>query len=342
MNASDVLESLSIETITQILTELGAEPVKETSEYIIFTSVCHGSDSHKLYLYKSSKSFHCWSHCGNMSLFDLIMRVKQCEFKDAFKYVKTFSSSGGIHGFYKPYQKKSLEDVITEPLPLINKPFLFKMYSDCAINEWLKEGISYNTTKAYDIRMDLKRNRIIIPVKDENDRVVGIRVRNLNQRDLARGIPKYQPLWYDGCCYNYPTARVFYGANIAKPYIQKFKKCIIFEGEKSPMKYYEFYNGNCIALATQGSVLSLTHKRMLIDWGCKEVILAYDKEYDDIDSDEAKLYEQKLIKNLDGLQDYMKVGYLMDRNNLLDKKDSPIDKGKKVFQKLIGERIYIN
>ena len=216
------------------------------------------------------------------------------------------------------------------------------MYSDCAINEWLKEGISYNTTKAYDIRMDLKRNRIIIPVKDENDRVVGIRVRNLNQLDLARGIPKYQPLWYDGCCYNYPTARVFYGANIAKPYIQKFKKCIIFEGEKSPMKYYEYYNGNCIALATQGSVLSLTHKRMLIDWGCKEVILAYDKEYDDIDSDEAKLYEQKLIKNLDGLQDYMKVGYLMDRNNLLDKKDSPIDKGKKVFQKLISERVYIN
>ena len=38
----------------------------------------------------------------------------------------------------------------------------------------------------------------------------------------------------------------------------------------------------------------------------------------------------------------MKVVYLMDRNNLLDKKDSPIDKGKKVFQKLIGERIYIN
>ena len=58
--------------------------------------------------------------------------------------------------------------------------------------------------------------------------------------------------------------------------------------------------------------------------------------------DEAKLYEQKLIKNLDGLQDYMKVGYLMDRNNLLDKKDSPVDKGKKVFQKLISERIYIN
>ena len=113
MNASDVLESLSIETITQILTELGAEPVKETSEYIIFTSVCHGSNSHKLYLYKSSKVFKCWSHCGNMSLFDLIMRIKQCEFKDAFKYVKTFVT-GGIHGFYKPYHKKSLEDVIIE------------------------------------------------------------------------------------------------------------------------------------------------------------------------------------------------------------------------------------
>ena len=35
MNASDVIESLSIETITQILTELGAEPVKETSDFLL-------------------------------------------------------------------------------------------------------------------------------------------------------------------------------------------------------------------------------------------------------------------------------------------------------------------
>ena len=143
MNASDVLESLSIETITQILAELGAEPVKETSEYIIFTSVCHGSNSHKLYLYKSSKTFYCYSHCGNMSIFDLIMRVKKCEFKDAFKYIKTFVT-GGIHGFYKPYRKTSLGDVIIEPLTIINKPFLFKMYSDNIklMKEWSNEGIS--------------------------------------------------------------------------------------------------------------------------------------------------------------------------------------------------------
>ena len=53
MNASDVIESLSIETITQILAELGVEPVKKTSEYLIFPTACHGSDSHKLYLYKN-------------------------------------------------------------------------------------------------------------------------------------------------------------------------------------------------------------------------------------------------------------------------------------------------
>ena len=154
MNASDVLESLSIETITQILAELGAEPVKETNEYIIFTSICHGSDSHKLYLYKSSKTFHCYSHCGNMSLFDVVMKIKQCEFKDAFKYVKTFASGGGIHGFYKPYQKTSLEDVVVEPLPLINKPFLYKMYKSCEIKEWLEDNIDYNATKKFNIRKD--------------------------------------------------------------------------------------------------------------------------------------------------------------------------------------------
>ena len=59
MNASDVLESLSIETITQILAELGVEPVKETSEYLIFPTACHNGSSNKLYLYNFRPAHLC-------------------------------------------------------------------------------------------------------------------------------------------------------------------------------------------------------------------------------------------------------------------------------------------
>ena len=342
MNASDVIESLSIETITQILTELGAEPVKETSEYIIFTLVCHGSNSHKLYLYKSSKVFKCWSHCGNMSLFDLIMKIKQCEFKDAFKYVKTFVT-GGIHGFYKPYQKKSLEDVIIEPLPLINKPYLYKMFKDCAIKEWLEDNINYNATSKFNIRKDLEGNRIIIPHFNIKGECVGIRCRHLNPKDVERK-GKYTPIWYDNMSYAHQLSLNLYGIHISKNNIKKYKKAIVVESEKGVLQYESYYTGNNICVAICGSTFSQTQKKMLLELGVEEIVIALDRQYEYEDSEDAIIWKNKILKMSQDLLPYCKVSYIWDtdENRLLEYKDSPLDKGKKVFQKLIGKRIYIN
>lgn len=343
MNASDVLESLSIETITQILTELGAEPVKETSEYLIFTSICHGSDSHKLYLYKSSKTFHCWSHCGNMSLFDVVMRVKQCEFKDAFKYVKTFTSGGGIHGFYKPYRKTSLEDIIVEPLPLINKPFLYKMFKNCKIKEWLEDNIDYNATNKFNIRKDLEGNRIIIPHFNIKGECVGIRCRHLNPEDIERK-GKYTPIWYDNMSYAHQLSLNLYGIHISKDNIKKYKKAIVVESEKGVLQYESYYPGNNICVAICGSTFSQTQKKMLLELGAEEIVIALDRQYEYEDSEDATIWKNKILKMSQDLLPYCKVSYIWDtdENRLLEYKDSPLDRGKKVFQKLIGERIYIN
>ena len=342
MNASDVIESLSIETITQILAELGAEPVKETSDFLIFTSVCHGSNSHKLYLYKSSKTFHCFSHCGNMSLFDVVMRVKKCEFKDAFKYVKTFAS-GGIHGFYKPYRKKSLEDIITEPLPLINKPFLFKMYSDNIklMKKWSDEGISEDALRKFNIRFDIKGNRMIIPHMNQDGQCVGIRVRNFNPKDVKRA--KYMPLFYDDNCYSHPLGSNLYGLNISKGNIKKYKKCVVFESEKSCLKYESLYPGNNISVAICGSNFSDQQKKMLLNLGVEEIVLCLDRQYEYEDSEEGRNWKNKIIKNLKGLKDYCDTSFVWDtdQDRLLEYKDSPIDKGKEIFEKLLKNRIQI-
>ena len=344
MNASDVIESLSIETITQILAELGIEPVKETSEYLIFTSVCHGSDSHKLYLYKSSKVFKCWSHCGNMSLFDLIMRIKQCEFKDAFKYVKTFSSDCGIHGFYKPYRKTSLGDVIIESLPVINKPFLFKMYSDNIklMKEWSDEGISEDALRKFNIRFDIKGNRMIIPHMNQDGQCVGIRVRNFNPKDVKRA--KYMPLFYDDNCYSHPLGSNLYGLNISKNNIKKYKKCVVFESEKSVLKYESLYPGNNISVAICGSNFSDQQKKMLLNLEPQEIVLCLDRQYEYENDEEGRNWKNKIIKNLKGLTDYCRCSFVWDndQDRLLEYKDSPIDKDKKTFQILLSNRIHLN
>ena len=141
MNSRELINQITTDDIIKIMGSLGVDVVRETNDFLIFPTICHNGSSNKLYYYKESKTFYCYSHCGNMSLFDVVMKIKQYEFKDAFKYVKTFSSGGGIYGFYKPYRKTSLGDVIIEPLPLINKPFLFKMYSDNIklMKEWSDE-----------------------------------------------------------------------------------------------------------------------------------------------------------------------------------------------------------
>ena len=342
MNASDVLESLSIETITQILAELGVEPVKETSDFLIFPTACHNGSSNKLYLYKSSKTFHCYSHCGNMSLFDLIMRIKQCEFKDAFKYVKTFAS-GGIHGFYKPYRKKSLEDVITEPLPLINKPFLYKIFKNCEIKEWLEDNINYNATSKFNIRKDLEGNRIIIPHFNIKGECVGIRCRHLNPEDIERK-GKYTPIWYDNMSYAHQLSLNLYGIHISKDNIKKYKKAIVVESEKGVLQYESYYPGNNICVAICGSTFSQTQKKMLLELGTEEIVISLDRQYEYEDSEDATIWKNKILKMSQDLLPYCKVSYVWDadENRLLGHKDSPLDRGKNVFQKLIKNRIYIN
>ena len=67
-----------------------------------------------------------------------------------------------------------------------------------------------------------------------------------------------------------------------------------------------------------------------------------DKEFENYNSDEGRDYEKKIIKNLDGLQNYIHCSYIIDKENLLDMKMSPIDKDKKTFQILLSNRIHLN
>ena len=343
MNSRELINQITTDDIIKIMGSLGVDVVRETNDFLIFPSICHNGSSNKLYYYKESKTFYCYSHCGNMSLFDVVMKIKQYEFKDAFKYVKTFSSGGGIYGFYKPYRKTSLGDVIIEPLPLINKPFLFKMYSDNIklMKEWSDEGITENALRKFNIRFDMEGNRMIIPHMNQDGQCVGIRVRNFNPKDARRA--KYMPLFYDDNCYSHPLGSNLYGLNISKDNIKKYKKCVVFESEKSCLKYESLYPGNNISVAICGSNFSDQQKKMLLDLGVEEVVLSLDRQYEYEDSEEGINWKNKIIKNLKNLTDYCKASFVWDndQDRLLEYKDSPIDKGKEIFEKLLKNRIQI-
>ena len=71
----EVLSVVTEDAIIDIMAENGS-PVYgegETSDgqkYLIFRTICHHGDSHKLYYYVETKTFHCYTNCGTMSVFD--------------------------------------------------------------------------------------------------------------------------------------------------------------------------------------------------------------------------------------------------------------------------------
>ena len=135
-----------------------------------------------------------------------------------------------------------------------------------------------------------------------------------------------------------------YGLNISKDNIKKYKRCIVFESEKSVMKYESLYPDRNISVSICGSSFSNQQKKMLLNLGVEEIVLALDRQYECEDSEEGINWKSKIIKNLKNLTPYCNVSYIWDndQDRLLDYKDSPIDKDKKTFQILLSNRIHLN
>ena len=81
---------------------------------------------------------------------------------------------------------------------------------------------------------------------------------------------------------------------------------------------------------------------MILSLNVDEVILAFDKQYTVIDSEEYKLWDNKFKKIASLFTPYVNFSIIRDYNNLLDYKDSPTDKGKDIFLKLYKDREYFN
>ena len=345
MNAQELINIITPSDILTLMNDLGADLVKETDKYFIFTSICHGSESSKLYYY-FTKRFYCYSNCGSMSIYDLIMKVKDCDFKNAYDYLRTI-----VNGYNKPitgfggrqFKSVNLDDVVVEQLPVIDKPYLYKMYSDNIklMKEWINEGITEDALRKFDIRFDVKGNRMIIPHMNQDGQCVGIRVRNFNAKDIERG--KYMPLFYDDNCFSHALGSSLYGLNISKDNIKKYKKCIVFESEKSVLKYESLYPDRNISVSICGSSFSNQQKKMLLNLGVEEIVLALDRQYEDEDSEEGRNWKNKIIKNLKNLTDYCQCSFTWDtdENRLLEYKDAPIDRGREIFETLLKNRIKI-
>lgn len=109
--------------------------------------------------------------------------------------------------------------------------------------------------------------------------------------------------------------------------IEKAGYCVIFEAEKSVLKRDSLNDPT--GLAISGKNLSDEEWRLIMGLKIKEVVIALDK---DVDINEIRFICEKFYRHI-------KVSYIYDKWDLLDKKDSPADTSNKIYNFLFKHRV---
>lgn len=343
---------LKSEDIVFLLMTLGATRYEEKDAYIIFPTICHNLNaeeaSMKLYYYKSTCSFHCYTECvESFDIFELykkwytLRNIGYNFYKDiVLKIISYFDDNYFLIATGESerwdgsrfYNKR--EEYNFTPL---NKNLL-SAFSDYQAVEWLQEGMSSEAMSKYNIKFDTVGNKIVIPHYDIHDNLIGIRGRALNIEDIQLG--KYRPLSINGATYSHALGWNLYGLNLVQDNIKRKRYVIIFEGEKSCILSETYFGQDNVGVAVCGSNFSKNQLNLLLKYfEVNEIIIAFDKEYHDGVS--ARKYFKKLKDMCEKYNNYCNFSFIFDIDNLLDEKDSPIDKGKEIFMQLLNKRIQL-
>lgn len=357
----DVIKNnLTIEQVRDLIAELGGEPQLQ-HEVLLCKTICHGGDSHKLYYYDNTKLCRCYTGCAEptFDIFELVRKVKSreldCDYQlpQAIQYVaqyfdyapseridETPTSIDADLQYLENYDRInniSLETKIIE-LKEYDGKFL-KNLPHPRIEPWIKDGISQKIMDFYEICYDPKNCGIVIPHRDVNGRLIGIRERTLIKEN-AELYGKYRPMKLNKQMYNHPLSFALYGLYQNQENIKRVKKAFVFESEKSVLQYATMFGQeNNIAVGICGSTFIQYQAWLLINMGVKEIIVGLDKQYQELNDDEHK----KLVRNLKGIHNkygqFVTISYLFDKENLLSYKASPTDEGKEKFLQLYKNRV---
>lgn len=348
INYKSIIEQLDTQKVIQLMETLGSDDYIQKPGYVIFKTICHNEDaseaSMKLYYYENSHIFQCYTECGSMSIFQFLKvyyETRQIDYdwyEDVYKVILDCSNYRQLDGFV-PKKYKSIRSTYSAP-ERIKLPTYPNGIIDCFTKfypqEWLNDGITKATMDKFNIRYSIPQNKIIIPHYNINGELVGIRGRALNDWEVEN-VGKYMPVQIEGKWYSHPLSLNLYGLNHTKENIKRTGICFLVESEKAVLQMDGWDFANCSA-AVCGSQFNKHALRLLIRTARpKEIVICFDKEEKE-GSDE---YFNKLYSIGKKYQTYADFSFVYDRENLLEMKDSPTDKGADIFWKLYKRRVKI-
>lgn len=278
---------------------------------------------------KNPPLFYDYSSGVGGNLYSFVKAYHNCSSREAVEIIKKYA---GYDGDVNTRRDKLSATIVckqfmkqrnTKPSPtptILPDDYMdrFEIRED-KLDVWRKEGISDNSLKKFQVMYDSFSNRLVYPIRNLQGKIVNVGGRTLDNDWKEKKLRKYSYFqgWGGGM-------DVVYGLYENLEFIKSLDRIIIFEGCKSVLIADTFGIHNTGALLT--SHLSPYQMKILASLGCR-VTFALDKDVD-IRQD----------KNIQKLKQYVNVDYVWDKDNRLEEKDSPVDKGREVFERLYASR----
>ena len=324
---------LESDNLEKVLEYYGYENIKRTSKEI---RCARGDDSNPTSIrIKLNENLTSQDFARSVSgdIFTLIMANKNMDFKDVIREIKSIL---GLSLEYKPKQKSTFSMLFGKIKNYNNSEEIdvetygediLDNYESAWNERFLKDNISTQTQKKFNIGYCNHTNRITIPWRNINGEVIGIMGRD--NTDLAEGF-KYLPL------IAFLKMYALYGYSENYEHLLNADRIYIFESEKSVLQAHTMGFYNCLALG--GNALSDYQVKSILKLNPKAIVLGYDEGLEkEIIKNRIKLIKSHLVLR------ECKVGIICDiKNKYIEKgsKCSPTDKGKDIFKKLTEECVY--
>ena len=268
----------------------------------------------------------------NSDIITLVQYNKNISFINAVKYLHEIL---GLEYKYKKVEKQEKKynpletfERIANKRKAINVDDI-KVLEDKLLDDFIpmlhidffKDGVMPWTREKFGIAYSYKFKRVIIPMRYwMTGELLGFNQRTTIENYKEFGIKKYfiTP--------TYPKLLNLFGLYENYESIQKAGYVVVYEAERSVLKRDSLNDPTGVALS--GHTMSEEQVAILIGLNV-DIVIAVDN---DIQIEEIRHLCSKFYHIRD-------VYYLKDRWDLLDKKDSPVDKGNKIYQFLFKHRV---
>ncbi len=325
VEVSEIIESVDI---LEYISQFCDPQEKEDGEYWCLSPL-KDENTPSFSINQEMQRFYDFSSGKGGNVLDFIRAYNNCDFLEGLRILKDYAgiSESGTStapqrllatSIAKRFQSKPQKKKASKT-SILPKDYMDRYeWNVKKLAVWEREGITMESMERFQVRYDPFSDRLVYPIKDASGNIFSVCGRTLDPHFKEKNLRKYtyfQPIG---------ILDTIYGLSDNSEEIRKCGEIILFEGAKSVMMADGWGIKNTGAILT--SHLNPYQFKILIQLGVK-VIFALDAEID-IRED----------TNIMKLRQYTQVYWLRNRDNALDPKDSPTDKGEDVFRSLYQER----